>query len=47
MKAGERIGEGSAEHGKAVCQLADELRAGCKSENGGDLIRKVEGEDIR
>ena len=47
MKAGERIGEGSAEHGKAVCQLVDELRAGCKSENGGDLIRKVEGEDIR
>ena len=47
MKAGQRICEGSAEHGKAVCQLVDELRAGCKSEHGGNLIRKVEGEDIR
>ena len=47
MKAGQRICEGSAEHGKSVCQLVDELRAGCKSEHGGNLIRKVEGEDIR
>ena len=47
MKAGQWICEGSAERGKAVCQLVDELRARCKSEHGGNLIRKVEGEDIR
>ena len=38
---------GSAEHGKAVCQLVDELCAGGETKHGGDLIRKVEGEDIR
>ena len=47
MKAGKRICKGSAEHGKAVCQLVDELRAGGETKHGGDLIRKVEGEDIR
>ena len=47
MKAGQRICEGSAEHGKSVCQPVDERRAGCKAEHSGDLIRKVEGKDIR
>ena len=47
MKAGERIGEGSIEHGKAVCQLVYELRTGSETKHGGDLIRKIEGEDIR
>ena len=47
MKAGQRICEGSAEHGKAVCQLVDELCAGSETKYGGNLIRKVEGEDIR
>ena len=47
MEAGQRICEGSAKHGKAVCQLVDERRAGGKTKHGGNLIRKVEGEDIR
>ena len=47
MKAGKRICKGSAEHGKAVCQLVDELCAGSETKYGGNLIRKVEGEDIR
>ena len=37
----------SVEHGKAVCQLVDERRAGGKTKHGGNLIRKGEGEDIR
>ena len=47
MKAGQRICKGRAEHGKAVCQLVDELCAGSETKHGGDLIREVEGEDIR
>ena len=47
MKAGQRICKGRAEHGKAVCQLVDELRAGSETKHGGDLIRKVKGKDIR
>ena len=47
MKAGKRICKGSAEYSKAVCQLVDELCAVCETEHGGDLICKVEGEDIR
>jgi len=47
MKAGQRICKGSAEYSKAVCQLVDELRAGSETKHGGDLIREVEGEDIR
>ena len=47
MKAGQRICKGRAEHGKAVCQLVDERCAGGETKHGGDLIREVEGEDIR
>ena len=47
MKAGQRICKGRAEHGKAVCQLVDECCAGSETKHSGDLIRKVEGEDIR
>ena len=33
MKAGQRICKGRAEHGKAVCQLVDELRAGSETKH--------------
>ena len=47
IKAGQRICKGRTEHGKAICQLVDECCAGSETKHSGDLIRKVEGEDIR